>query len=160
MGTRRDWPFGAALKQHREDAGLSVKAAARRTNKKISDGRWYQLESGVQKIQGQQIPIHTTPATVRAAAQAVGWDINDALAKAGFDPIDLPAERSETPVLISKLPTDDLLAEVRRRIPADDSKLGDNVRPDWTIRPETPEDTRASGDQDSQEGRYLRARQI
>jgi hypothetical protein len=114
--TRSDWPFGSELRRRRIAAGLSVKAAARRTNGDISDGRWYQLESGVQKIRGQDIPIGTTPATVAAAARVLDWDISDALATAGFDARDYhEASNAERPVLISQVPLDDLLNEIRRR---------------------------------------------
>lgn len=114
--TRSDWPFGAELRRRRVAAGLSVKAAARRTNGEVSDGRWYQLESGVQKIRGQEISIGTTPATVAAAAKAVDWPIADALAIAGFDARDYTEPTSaERPVLISQVPLDDLLNEIRRR---------------------------------------------
>jgi hypothetical protein len=114
--TREDWPFGAELRRRRTLAGLSVKAAARRTNGEVSDGRWYQLESGVQKIRGQEIPIGTTPATVAAAAKAVDWDITDALTVAGFDPRDYAqTTTTERPVLMSQVPLDDLLNEIRRR---------------------------------------------
>lgn len=114
MENRQDWPFGAALRQHREHAGLSVKAAARRTNGVVSDGRWYQLESGVQRIRGQQIPIGTTPATVVAAAKAVDWDPAEALRTAGFDTRDYhePQPRSG----LADVHIDDLLAEIRRRV--------------------------------------------
>jgi hypothetical protein len=77
---------------------LSVKAAARRTHGQVSDGRWYQLESGYQKIQGHSIPIGTTPATVAAAAQAVKWDVDDALRTAGFDPEDYQPPQDHTPL--------------------------------------------------------------
>lgn len=121
MTARGDWPFGAELQRRRVAAGLSAKAAARRTNGAISDGRWYQLESGVQKIKGQAIPIGTTPSTVAAAAKALDWDITDALQLAGFDPRDYsePAT-TEKPVYLSQLSVDELLDEVRRRAAAQD----------------------------------------
>ena len=76
----------------------------------------YQLESGVQKIRGQEIPIGTTPATVAAAARALDWDVTDALSTAGFDARDYrEPESAERPVFMSQVPIDDLLAEVRRR---------------------------------------------
>jgi hypothetical protein len=93
-----------------------VKAAARRTNGDISDGRWYQLESGVQKIRGQEIPIGTTAGTVAAAARALDWDITDALTIAGFDARDYQEPtNTERPVFLSEVPLDDLLSEVKRR---------------------------------------------
>lgn len=115
--TRDDWPFGPELRRRRILAGLSGKAAARRTHGLISDGRWYQLETGVQKLRGQSIAIGTTPKTIAAAARAVDWDVREALELAGFDPRDFQEpESSERPVLITQIPTEELLAEVRRRM--------------------------------------------
>lgn len=99
-----------------------MRAAARRTNKAVSSGRWYQLESGVQKIKGQEIPVGTTPATVAAAAIAVDLDINEALTLAGFDPRDYTPPALDSPYVT--IPTDDLLDELRRRIPTDEEKRG------------------------------------
>ncbi|WP_349319037.1 helix-turn-helix domain-containing protein [Mycolicibacterium canariasense] len=88
---REDWPFGPALRRHREEAGLSQREASRRTatvtggKPVVSAGRWKQLETGWQKNKGLLIPIGTTPATVCAAAKAVGWDRDEALQTAGFD---------------------------------------------------------------------------
>ncbi|WP_431840689.1 helix-turn-helix domain-containing protein [Gordonia hongkongensis] len=84
MPKRTDWPLGPALKAARERAGISARKAADRTNGLVSSGRWYQLESGVQKTKGQEVPIGTTPETVVAAALAVGWDVDDALRVAGM----------------------------------------------------------------------------
>ena len=84
MAKRTDWPLGPALKAARERAGLSARKAAERTKGLVSSGRWYQLESGVQKTKGQEVPIGTTPETVVAAALAVGWDVDDALKVAGM----------------------------------------------------------------------------
>jgi hypothetical protein len=114
VNQREDWPLGPALRQRRERLGLSVKAAARRTSKAISDGRWYQLESGYQQIKGQLIPIGTTPATVAAAARAVEWDPDEALRVAGFDPALIGPRPTSTPDL-SELPIDALFDEIRRR---------------------------------------------
>lgn len=84
MTKREDWPLGPALRAARERAGLSARKAAERTNGLVSSGRWYQLESGVQKAKGQEVPIGTTPETVIAAALAVGWDVDEALRVAGL----------------------------------------------------------------------------
>lgn len=113
MNTRPDWPLGPALRSRRESQGLSVKAAARRTNKRVSDGRWYQLESGYQQIKGQLIPISTTPATVAAAAEAVSWDVTEALKVAGFDPVDLP-EPPASP--LADISDEELVAELLDRL--------------------------------------------
>lgn len=121
MTARGDWPFGAELQRRRTTAGLSVRAAARRTNGAISDGRWYQLESGVQKIKGHAIPISTTASTVAAAARALDWEVADALTVAGFDPRDYaePAT-TERPVLLSEVSAEELLAEIHRRMQGQD----------------------------------------
>jgi hypothetical protein len=107
MEQRTDWPFGPALERHRVAAGLSVKAAARRTQGQVSDGRWYQLESGYQQIKGQHIPIGTKPATVAAVAQAVNWDVSEALRTAGFDPRDYQPHREDRPLKDIPLMRDD-----------------------------------------------------
>ena len=95
-----------------------MRSAAGNTHGAVSSGRWYQLETGVQKAGGQEIHISTTAATVAAAARAVDWDIDAALTLAGFDPTHYtppPTARIE----LAELSTDELLAEIRRRIPAD-----------------------------------------
>ena len=124
MTERPDWPLGPALKRARERKNLSQRAAAKRAG--ISDGRWRQLESGYQENKGQRIPISTTPRTVAAAARAVGWNVDEALDVAGFEPIkeDPPATNGRH--LLADVPIDDLLAEIRRRVvsvrAADDSQ--------------------------------------
>lgn len=84
MVKRSDWPLGPALKAAREASGLSARKAAERTKGMVSSGRWYQLESGVQKTKGQEVPIGTTPETVIAAALSVAWDVDEALRIAGM----------------------------------------------------------------------------
>ena len=114
MTTRPDWPLGPALKAARLKAGLAVRAAARRTNGAISSGRWYQLESGYQRMRGHDIEIGTTPATVIAAAKAVDWDVEEALTTAGFKADEyefLPA-----PGPLTGVTDEDLIAEVLRRM--------------------------------------------
>ena len=113
--TRPDWPLGVALKRAREHAGLSVRAAARRTRGAVSPGRWYQLESGYQKAGGHNIPVGTTAATVAAVAAAVQWDVAEALTVAGFSAVDLPAPKRSP---IEAASDDELLAEVKRRMEA------------------------------------------
>lgn len=119
---RTDWPFGPALEKARISAGLSVRAAARRTNRAISSGRWYQLESGIQKAKGQEIPVGTTPATVAAAALAVDWDVNEALTVAGFDPRDYQPQPVLSPLQAAS--DDELLSEIRRRFEEGRSRSG------------------------------------
>lgn len=119
---RTDWPLGPALKQARIEAGISARAAARRAG--ISSGRWYQLETGVQKAGGQDINIRTTPSTVAAAARAVNWDVNKALKIAGFDPRDV-VDAHDDPSPLTTVPTEELLEEIRRRtLVADQAQQG------------------------------------
>jgi hypothetical protein len=118
VNPRSDWPLGAALRKRRIARGLSVKAASRRTDGQVSDGRWYQLESGVQKIRGQEIPIGTTPSTVAAAARAVDWNVSEALKVAGFDEREATAETVlsvDTPSLRA-ITDEQLIAELRERL--------------------------------------------
>ena len=114
MEPRKDWPIGPELRLHRERIGLSVKAAARRTGGAVSDGRWYQLESGYQQIRGQHIPISTKPETIAAAAKAVDWDVNEALALAGFGTRDLPQQLPRSQ--LESATDDELMREVQRRM--------------------------------------------
>lgn len=109
---RTDWPLGPALQAARLRAGISARAAAKRAG--ISSGRWYQLETGVQKSKGHEIPIGTTASTVAAVARAVNWDIREALKVAGFDERDYSPSTPLTPA--QALSNDELLAEIRRRL--------------------------------------------
>ncbi|ALM02197.1 HTH DNA binding domain protein [Mycobacterium phage Sparkdehlily] len=117
---REDWPFGPELKRHRERVGLSQREASRRTTPPGSDkpavsaGRWKQLETGWQINKGTLIPIGTTASTVAAAARAVQWDVNEALAIAGFQQSDIPPPLPEPAIV--RYSDDELLAEVRRRL--------------------------------------------
>lgn len=136
---REDWPLGPELKRHREEAGLSQRAASRLTTPRgktkpiVSAGRWKQLETGWQKNKGALIPIGTTARTVAAAARAVDWDIGEAFRIAGF--------RSTGVVLppmadanggIGHYTDDELLGEVRRRMsrPPPASGLVDDAESD------------------------------
>lgn len=121
-----------------------MRAAARRTEGAISSGRWYQLESGYQKVGGQSLPIGTTASTVAAAARAVDWDVSEALTVAGFDNRDYQDQPTNP---ITRYSDDDLLAEIRRRIKG--ARSG--------VASETQSDAQASGDQ-SKEVTLFRAR--
>ena len=106
MATRDDWPLGPALKAARELSGLSARKAATRTRGLVSSGRWYQLESGVQKTKGQEVPIGTTPETVIAAALAVGWDVDEALRIAGMSASESVVRAIETKMFGSQIRAD------------------------------------------------------
>ena len=144
-----DWPLGPALKQHRINEGLSVRAAAALTKKVVSETRWRQLESGFQSIPGGKAPINTTVRTVVAAAKAVRWNPREAAELAGFDPNEagpphVRAEFSSTGSLsgdavdLTSVPADALLGEVRRRMEVvsgrpvvDESEISPPINPAW-----------------------------
>lgn len=144
---RPDWPLGVALRQARERAGLSVRAAARRTQGGLSSGRWYQLESGYQKAGGHNIPVGTTPATLAAAATAINWDVEEAFAIAGFDPIDITPPKQSP---LGDATDDELLAELKRRLVVVVSARdkSQNRTADWFPPGQEP---RVLGDQDREE---------
>lgn len=114
---RPDWPLGPALKQAR--GRMSIREAARRAG--ISEGRWRQLESGYQGSKQYPSPVTTKAPTVIAMAKAVGLHVREALELADFDPaehIELDELPAAQPTL-QRASTDELLAEVRRRIVGD-----------------------------------------
>lgn len=119
-----------------------MRAAAARTDGKISSGRWYQLESGIQKAGGQEIPISTRPETVVAAALAVKWDVNEALATAGFDALDNPPLIERSPLEAAS--DDELLAEIRRRMRGERHDL--EAAPQPAAPPQVHEDQEAGSD--------------
>ena len=102
MSKTQPWPFGRELAKRRRQRELSQRGAAKLAG--ISEGRWRQLESGIQKLQGNEIPIKTKPRTVVAVAEVVQWDPAEALSLA-FLPSDeaLIAKESEQ---VDPVPTD------------------------------------------------------
>lgn len=77
-------PLGAILEDARQRLGLSIRGAAGRAG--ISEGRWRQVVTGVQKAAGRDLPVNPRHATVAAMARAVGVDPGQALQLAGFAP--------------------------------------------------------------------------
>lgn len=151
---RGDWPLGPELRRHRENAGLSQREASRRTTPPgstkpaVSAGRWKQLETGWQKNKGALIPIGTTAATVAAAARAVRWDVNEALATAGFRSEDVPTQPAEP--VIARYSDDELLAEIRRRMRGARHGVEDQTKSSTSPEgDETEEDVPPSGDSES-----------
>lgn len=103
--------LGAYLERHREQAGLSKRAASRAAG--ISEGRWRQVVTGVQKAGGGiEVPVNPTARTVIGMATAVGADQSEALGLAGLT---APAPVEPQPGLAAAS-NDELLAEVRRRM--------------------------------------------
>lgn len=76
------WPFGRELATRRTQRQLSQRGAAKLAG--ISEGRWRQLETGVEKLRGTEFPIKTKPKTVIAVAETVQWDPAEALTLAGL----------------------------------------------------------------------------
>lgn len=79
---RDDWEFGRELERRRTLAKLSKRGLAEKSG--ISEGRIRQLETGIQRINRQDVPVRPTPTTVSRIAQVLGWDVDDALALAGL----------------------------------------------------------------------------
>lgn len=77
-------PFGAAVRQARENAHLSVRRAAEKAG--MSEGRWRQLELGYQSVAGTQIPARPSARTVRAMARVLDLDQRQMLELAGLPP--------------------------------------------------------------------------
>lgn len=78
----RKLSLGAYMRAKREEAGLSMRQAARQSG--ISEGRWRQLESGYQSVGGEKIPVKTTEETVLRVAAGVGMHPDVALLAAGI----------------------------------------------------------------------------
>jgi hypothetical protein len=76
-------PLGDLLEKARSEVlRISVREAARRA--RLSDTRWHQVVTGVQRKAGGLVPVNPTDRTVIGMANAVGVDPNDALEAAGF----------------------------------------------------------------------------
>jgi hypothetical protein len=79
-------PLGDLLEKARTEVlRISVREAARRA--RISDTRWHQVVTGVQRKAGADVPVNPTDRTVIAMANAVGVDPGDALEAAGFEDV-------------------------------------------------------------------------
>ncbi|WP_344677340.1 helix-turn-helix transcriptional regulator [Saccharopolyspora taberi] len=79
---RDDWEFGRELQRRREIAGLSKRGLAERSG--ISEGRIRQLETGIQRVNRENVPARPSAPTVSRVAKALGWDVDDALTLAGL----------------------------------------------------------------------------
>jgi transcriptional regulator with XRE-family HTH domain len=95
MATRSE-ELGALIRRARHESNLSVRGAAQAAG--FSEGLWRQLEKGYRQVTADvSVPTNPRPSTVRAAARAVGLDVEEALTAAGhFE--EAAAERSVTPV--------------------------------------------------------------
>jgi hypothetical protein len=76
-------PLGDLLEKARSEVlRVSVREAARRA--RMSDTRWHQVVTGIQRKAGGLVPVNPTDRTVIAMANAVGVDPGDALEAAGY----------------------------------------------------------------------------
>jgi transcriptional regulator with XRE-family HTH domain len=75
-------PLGALLEEARTRKGLSKREAARQAG--ISEGRWRQVVTGIQKAGDVAVPVNPRANTVAAMARAVDVKAEVALAIAGF----------------------------------------------------------------------------
>ena len=83
MTTEELSPAGQLLEAAR--GSMSKREAARRAD--ISEGRWRQIVTGVQRMgKGNVIPTTTKPETLTAMARAVRADVHAVLTAAGFEP--------------------------------------------------------------------------
>lgn len=75
-------PLGRLLEAARTGVlRISIREAARRA--RLSDTRWHQVVTGVQRKAGSEVPVNPTVRTVVAMADAVGVDPAKALEAAG-----------------------------------------------------------------------------
>jgi transcriptional regulator with XRE-family HTH domain len=92
--------LGALVEAARKQAGISKREAARRAG--ISEGRWRQIVTGIQKAGEVDIPVNPRRTTVEAMARAVGVNPDRAIVAAGFEPARRPqpdeAEIDKTPL--------------------------------------------------------------
>jgi hypothetical protein len=122
--------FGRWLRESREWAGLSIRAAAKEAA--VSEGLWRQLELGYRQVAaGVRVPSNPRASTVKAVAKAVRRDPIEALRLAGHTGA-AELERSGVAVTpdadihliglppegAAALSNDDLLAELARRLRA------------------------------------------
>jgi hypothetical protein len=81
----------------------------------ISEGRWRQVVTGVQKVGGTQVPANPRPETVVRMARAVGVDLAAALDAAGM-PRDWAEQLADVDPAIAEVEASDLPADVKQRI--------------------------------------------
>lgn len=102
----------AEITHRRETRGYSAKQAAARAG--ISDQRWRNLERGYEVKAGTHLTANPSRLTVVKMAQALRWDVAEALAEAGFDPprlteLDITGEHDSAREVV-----DDLWSEISK----------------------------------------------
>lgn len=123
-------PAARLIEQRRKARGMSIREAAKRAE--LSEGRWRQIAKGYQQLaQGARAPVTTPPATIARMAMAVGATSDELVAVGERDVADIvrnvTASRlrhpsrmgsGQPPSSLGLVRTDDLLAELARRLAA------------------------------------------
>ena len=129
MTNRNLTPHGRIIEAAR--GKVSARQAAKAAG--VSEGRWRQIVTGVQKAgRGIVLPVNPRTETLIAMAAAVGADIDAVLRAAGVDPIEADAALIEasTPASgITSYSNDDLLEEILRRMTTEESESDGNSAP-------------------------------
>ena len=81
--TQPQWEPGKLLQQARQTLGLSKAAAARRSG--LSTSWWHRLESGLNIVGGEKIPINPSSEALIKAAHGVDLDPRVILTAAGIE---------------------------------------------------------------------------
>lgn len=123
MTNRAQTPHGELLDRARAALGISQREAARRAH--ISEGRWRQIVTGVQRQGGVSLTVHPKPSTLMAMAHAVEMDAYAVLDAAGIPEADWP--RPSTPTGDSKT---DALVELKRQVDEMRRYLDEVIRED------------------------------
>ncbi len=140
MWTSQDFALGQAVEVARQSQGLSIRAAAREAG--ISEGRWRQVVSGVQKTGGVDVPVNPSAKTVLGMARAVGMDAETALSLNGME---VPPEVVDRRPGLLDYTDDELLAEVGRRMKGEKpDDPAHQKRPRQPLREVTSEELRTS----------------
>lgn len=115
-------PHGRLIEQARVAAGMTKRGAAKAAG--ISEGRWRQIVSGIQRAGGVDLPVTTKPETLTSMANAVGADPRRVLEAAGFAEasgrVDVHAivigHADIAPTALESASDAELLAEIARRL--------------------------------------------
>ncbi|MBD3778505.1 MAG: helix-turn-helix transcriptional regulator [Micrococcales bacterium] len=116
------------IEQRRKQRGMSIREAAKAAD--LSEGRWRQIAKGYQQLaQGARAPVTTPPATTARMAMAVGVTSDELVAVGERQVADIVRESTasrlrhpsrmgagQPPSALGLVRTDDLLAELTRRL--------------------------------------------
>ncbi|MBH0778771.1 helix-turn-helix domain-containing protein [Nocardia bovistercoris] len=103
------WALGRRIEEARTVQRLSKRAAAKAAG--ISETRWRHLESGVERIRGEDFPVQTTPDTIARVASALRMNQAELLVEAGFAPDavpEVPADLGHEAIDVSGLSSEDV----------------------------------------------------